>query len=169
MSVCAYLSCFPELRGSPVVPPSGGGARLDDCQDSLVFPAFGWLVFFHIDRLSSIKVKSSQPSVKLVFHEPGDAAVISGDVRGTPPDYPAIPSPRHPSIIPPFQLLRQLASLLCRSSSLRSHLLGRKGGGEENVFRMTPRGSGGRGGGTSWLPVIAAQSSNGSQLQKYSL
>lgn len=143
MSVCAYLRCFPELRGSPVVPPSGGGARVEDCQHLSVFPAFGWLVFFRIDRLSSIKANSNQPSVKLVFHEPGDAADSSGDVRGTPPDYPPIPSPRHPSIIPPSQLLRQLVSLLCRSSSLQSHLLGRKGGGEENVFRMTPRGSGG--------------------------
>lgn len=139
MSVCAYLSCFPELRGSPVVPPSGGGARSDDCQDLFrcFQPLVGWF-FFHIDRLSSIKANSSQPSVKLVFHEPGDAAVSSGHVRGTPPDYPPIPSPRHPSIIRPPQ------SLLCRSSSLQSHLLGREGGGgEENVFRMTPRGSGG--------------------------
>lgn len=139
MPDCAYLSCFPELRGSPVVPPSGGGTHLEDsCQESLMFL---W-VFFFIHRLSSIKpkstsVKSAQCEPQTRLREPArlpearsaSAAITSRDLQQTPPDYSPIHSRFARPVISPVissQLLPQFASLLCRSSSLRSHLLERK-------------------------------------------
>lgn len=81
-----------------------------------------------------------EPQSQPVFQKPGaPAAITSGDIHQTLPDYSPIHSRFARPVISP-QLLRQLASLLCRSSSLRSHLLGKKYG-KENVFRTSQRGS----------------------------
>lgn len=101
-------------------------------------------VFFFMDRLGPIKAEAT--SVRSAQHEalelePGaPAAITSRAFQHTPPDYSPIRSRFARPVISP-QLLRQLASLLCRSSSLRSHLLGKKDE-KENVIggaREAPR------------------------------